>query len=356
MPPAQDDPYASKPLLWGKHCRGAGCDDFNEANPSCGCPCSACTRSRPELQAPRFKVGDRVTCRSGDGTVTEVWRALRAPVWMVAIDRDKGPTDGHHGHAGPEDEFTMREVRRSLDATEVVEYDPKVGDLVDVLTPHLWPGTKREWVARIEDVDRAQDVVALSYKDYPEIGQLWTATKNVRPARRRPDATKVEERHHPVTLHEVLSFLEVDDPSQWDEWPKRLSEEQRTALADMFRARIKATPLCNSTGCPGPSECLSCAWVESVNAEVERRLARGRSEATPHGIECPCGACAPQTRAIEDEKVFRAGFEAGFEAGDDPGADECQSEDEAWLEFVDARNAPTDEEQRSAAATPKGGT
>ncbi len=37
------DPYWSKPKLWGKHCRGLGCDDFNERESHCGCKCSACS-------------------------------------------------------------------------------------------------------------------------------------------------------------------------------------------------------------------------------------------------------------------------------------------------------------------------
>lgn len=36
-----------KPLLWGKHCRGAGCDDFNEQCPSCVCSCAACKPPSP---------------------------------------------------------------------------------------------------------------------------------------------------------------------------------------------------------------------------------------------------------------------------------------------------------------------
>jgi len=28
--------------LWGKHCRGPGCDDYNQSIPSCGCTCYAC--------------------------------------------------------------------------------------------------------------------------------------------------------------------------------------------------------------------------------------------------------------------------------------------------------------------------
>jgi Domain of unknown function (DUF3850) len=38
------DPFWAKPLLWGKHCRGLGCDDFNEQHPACICPCSACSK------------------------------------------------------------------------------------------------------------------------------------------------------------------------------------------------------------------------------------------------------------------------------------------------------------------------
>lgn len=36
------DRFAGKTLLYGKHCRGPGCDDFNEQHPSCACTCSAC--------------------------------------------------------------------------------------------------------------------------------------------------------------------------------------------------------------------------------------------------------------------------------------------------------------------------
>lgn len=39
---ASTQKYADKPLLWGKHCRGLGCDDFNEQRPSCICKCAAC--------------------------------------------------------------------------------------------------------------------------------------------------------------------------------------------------------------------------------------------------------------------------------------------------------------------------
>lgn len=46
------DPYRSKPLLWGKHCRGDGCDDFNEQRSSCICQCSACKPPRAAL-APK---------------------------------------------------------------------------------------------------------------------------------------------------------------------------------------------------------------------------------------------------------------------------------------------------------------
>jgi hypothetical protein len=42
------DPFASKPLLWGKHCRQNGCDDFNEQCPSCACACAACKPTRPD--------------------------------------------------------------------------------------------------------------------------------------------------------------------------------------------------------------------------------------------------------------------------------------------------------------------
>jgi hypothetical protein len=41
-------PFSSKPLLWGKHCRGPGCDDFNEQRPTCVCQCAAC---KPPLAA-----------------------------------------------------------------------------------------------------------------------------------------------------------------------------------------------------------------------------------------------------------------------------------------------------------------
>lgn len=34
--------FDGKPLLWGKHCRGPGCDDFNEQHPTCNCECAAC--------------------------------------------------------------------------------------------------------------------------------------------------------------------------------------------------------------------------------------------------------------------------------------------------------------------------
>lgn len=37
-------------------------------------------------------------------------------------------------------------------------------------------------------------------------------------------------------VDEVLDLLEVDDPCQWDEWPKRLTEQERVALADIFTA------------------------------------------------------------------------------------------------------------------------
>lgn len=42
----ESDPYATKPLLWGKHCRGPGCDNYNEQRPSCLCKCSACKPPR----------------------------------------------------------------------------------------------------------------------------------------------------------------------------------------------------------------------------------------------------------------------------------------------------------------------
>ncbi len=42
MTPKTDDPFLSKPLLWGKHCRGPKCDDFNEQQPTCICGCAAC--------------------------------------------------------------------------------------------------------------------------------------------------------------------------------------------------------------------------------------------------------------------------------------------------------------------------
>jgi tellurite resistance protein len=40
------DRFAGKTLLYGKHCRGPGCDDFNEQQPSCACTCSACREQR----------------------------------------------------------------------------------------------------------------------------------------------------------------------------------------------------------------------------------------------------------------------------------------------------------------------
>jgi hypothetical protein len=39
--------FAGKRMLWGKHCRGPGCDDFNEQHPTCGCPCAACKPPAP---------------------------------------------------------------------------------------------------------------------------------------------------------------------------------------------------------------------------------------------------------------------------------------------------------------------
>jgi hypothetical protein len=38
----ENDNTAGKVLLRGKHCRGPGCDDYNESIPFCGCPCYAC--------------------------------------------------------------------------------------------------------------------------------------------------------------------------------------------------------------------------------------------------------------------------------------------------------------------------
>ncbi len=85
----------------------------------------------------------------------------------------------------PDGDKVPQDDRRPADA----RYVPRIGDLVDVLTENLWPGTKREWIARIVQIDGMQDTVCLVYDDHAEFGELWTAAKNVRPAQRRNEAT-----------------------------------------------------------------------------------------------------------------------------------------------------------------------
>ncbi len=42
----------NKPLLYGKHCRGPGCDDFNEQKPQCWCTCDACLKPKDPAPVP----------------------------------------------------------------------------------------------------------------------------------------------------------------------------------------------------------------------------------------------------------------------------------------------------------------
>jgi hypothetical protein len=82
----RDAPASSlnnKPLLYGKHCRGPGCDDFNEQCPSCACACDACTKPRTnEARLGCFCAG---CSRSISGSADAAWhyqdRAWCEPCW-----------------------------------------------------------------------------------------------------------------------------------------------------------------------------------------------------------------------------------------------------------------------------------
>lgn len=76
------DQYASKPLLWGKHCRGLGCDDFNESVPSCICGCSACTK-------PRQSTNNHALERCADEVKRLAPNSLRSVVGPKDIDEAK---------------------------------------------------------------------------------------------------------------------------------------------------------------------------------------------------------------------------------------------------------------------------
>lgn len=49
-----------KPLLFGKHCRGSGCDDFNEQQPRCWCKCDACTKPMAVTEAAKAELRAQV--------------------------------------------------------------------------------------------------------------------------------------------------------------------------------------------------------------------------------------------------------------------------------------------------------
>ena len=98
MPTDQEHDFTrGKPLLWGKHCRGAGCDDYNEQRPSCACECYACTQ--PSAERARLLSALRAV------PVDELAIALRddAVSWAGALEADK-----------QEDRAAVERVRRHL--------------------------------------------------------------------------------------------------------------------------------------------------------------------------------------------------------------------------------------------------
>lgn len=150
------DPFASKPLLWGKHCRGLGCDDFNEATPSCSCECSACKRNFRETEATVESVAGH-GIQVPISKALEMWkqRALSAEEELAKLtDEGSDGTDRVLRTYPGIDPNLARQLAESLDAPTKAEATTNVDRLREL---------QNAWAVRIEGAKAPFDVGRISH-------------------------------------------------------------------------------------------------------------------------------------------------------------------------------------------------